>query len=795
MSGEYRIRRAAVIGAGVMGTGIAAHLANAGYPVVLLDIKPKDAGDDPRAANRLAAAALERALQARPPAFFSPHDAELVTIGNLEDDLGLLADADWVVEAVVERTDVKQQVYRKIAPHLGPDAILSSNTSGLSVAGLAEALPRERRRRFLVTHFFNPPRYLELLELVPGPDTDPEVLAAMAAFGERELGKGIVYAKDTPNFIANRIGCFAMFHAMRLMLEKGYDIAEVDALTGPAIGRPKSATFRTADVVGIDTLVHVADHMYDSLPAPERDLFSVPDFVRAMVERGWLGEKSGQGFYKRVRGEGGTREILMLDPSSMDYVPRTEVRIPSLGAVRAIEDPAQRIATMFAARDRGGEFVRANLGETLLYAAAKIPEIADELFHVDHAMRWGFGWDLGPFEAADAIGGREAFLSLREAGKELPPLVIGFLESGLDRFHAIEDGERRCYRPATGRREPLPGRPRVIDLELLRARGAVVAANDEAGLLDLGDGVLCLRIHTKMNTIGPGVLDLLEDTLERLDSGAWRGLVIGNGEPVFSAGANLKMVLETLAAHGLDAVGGIVRRFQDIVQGLRYVHRPVVAAVRGMTLGGGCEIALAADLVCAAGESYVGLVEVGAGVVPAGGGCMELVARAHETLPEGPDVDVFPLVRRVFETVGQARVSTSARHAQELGLLRRNDCLVMHPRHVLHAARQQVVAIDEAGYRPRRPRNDIRVAGEAGLAALRVVLHGMREGGFLTEYDVVVGEELARVLCGGEVPAGTRVGEQHLLDLEREAFVRLLGDERTQARVRHVLETGKPLRN
>ncbi len=816
------IRSAAVLGAGVMGAAISAHLANAGIPNLLLDMKPKDLSDreaaagatldHPAVANRFAAMGLERAKKSKPASFFSRRGAALVQVGNFDDDMDKLAGVDWVIEAVVENLDIKRSLYERVGKHLGPNAVISSNTSGLSAAALSDCLPAELRSRFLVTHFFNPPRYLHLLELVRGPETDAKVYERLARFGEDRLGKGIVHAKDTPNFIANRIGTYGLVHAVRLMIEDGYTITEVDKLTGKAIGRPKSATFRTADLVGLDTLIHVAANMYENLPDdPERELFQPPEFVQQMAERKWLGEKTGQGFYKKERGADGKSQILRLDPSLMEYVEQGKVALPSLELAKNIEDLGDRLKTLVSAPDRGGNFLWKNLSATLCYAADRIPEISDDIVNVDRALRWGFGWEMGPFEVWDAIGVEASCKRLRDEGRTVPKLAEQVLaadgafycsgrrndgSASVGTGNGAGNGSGTLYFDlSTTGYQPVPKSEKVLELSDLKSRGTLLDSPD-ATLIDLGDGVACLEFHTKMNTIGPGVIQMIEKSLDFVESDdAWKGLVIGNEGDNFCVGANLLLVLTELDDENYDDVDWMVRKFQDVNQKIRFSQRPVVVAPFGLTLGGGCEIVLAADKICASAETYIGLVELGAGIIPAGGGCKEHVKRIHERAPEGVGVDLFPYVRKAFETIGMAKVATSAVEAQELDHLRETDNVVMNRDHLIWEAKRAVLAMDAAGYEPGRPRRDIRVVGEPGLAALRAGIHNMHAGGYLTDYETILGDKLAWVLCGGEVAAGSRVDEQYLLDLEREAFMTLCEDGRTLQRMEHILKTGKPLRN
>jgi 3-hydroxyacyl-CoA dehydrogenase len=785
-----RIGRAAVLGAGVMGAAIAAHLANVGVPTLLLDIAPGD-GDDKDALVR---AGLERARRSKPASFSSSRAPRLVEVGNFDDDLQGLTDCDWVVEAVVENLDVKRALYERVAPHLAPHALLTSNTSGLSAAALSDALPEELRPRFMVTHFFNPPRYLKLLELVRGPETADEGVAFFEAFGERVLGKGIVHAKDTPNFIANRIGCFGIFHAMRVMLEDGYTIAEVDKLTGKAIGRPGSATYRTADLVGLDTLAHVAANLHDRLEHdPHRDLFDLPDFVKRLVADGRLGEKSGKGFYQKARGADGRSEILMVDPATLAYVPQGKVSFAALEMAKNVDDLRRRIHGLVRADDRAGVFLWKTFSATLRYAAGCVPEIADDIVNVDRAMRWGFGWELGPFELWDAMGFRWTCERLLEEGGELPPLARALYDAGGEGFYREEKGAHAFF---VGGADfaPVPRRPEHLVLADLKAAGGVVLESPDASLVDLGDGVACLEFHTKLNTVGPGIIDMIERSLDEVEA-RWRGLVIGNDAPQFSAGANLLLILNELDDDNADDVAWMLDRFQRANQRLRTSSRPVVAAPAGLTIGGGCEVVLGADAVVASLEAYIGLVEVGAGVIPAGGGCKELVRRADEAAPQGPDTDLFPWIRRIFETVGMGKVATSAHEAQEMGFLRTTDQVVANRDRLLHDAKLRVLAMADAGYRPAPPREDIRVVGEGGLAALRVGLDQMERAGYISAHDRVVGDALAWVLCGGEVSPSSRVSEDYLLELEKEAFMRLCAQPKTLERMEALLKTGKPLRN
>jgi 3-hydroxyacyl-CoA dehydrogenase len=785
-----RVGRAAVLGAGVMGAAIAAHLANVGVPTLLLDIPPRE-GDDKDALVR---AGLERARKSKPASFSSSRAPALVEVGNFEEDLPRLAECDWIVEAVVENLDIKRSLYERVAPHVAPHALLTSNTSGLSAEALSGALPEALRPRFMVTHFFNPPRYLKLLELVRGPDTADDVVAFFEDFGDRVLGKGIVHAKDTPNFIANRVGCFGIFHVMQVMLDDGFTVAEVDKLTGRAIGRPGSATFRTADLVGLDTLAHVAGNLHERLADdPHRDLFDPPDFMKSLVAAGRLGEKSGEGFYKKVRGADGKSEILMVDPGTLEYVPQGKVSFGALEMAKSVEDLRERIHGLVRANDRAGAFLWKSFSATLRYAAACIPEIADDVVNVDRAMRWGFGWELGPFELWDAMGFRWACERMIGEGDALPPLARALYDAGGEGFYREEKGAHDFFVGPDGF-APVPTRPEYLVLADLKAAGGVVLESPDASLVDLGDGVACLEFHTKMNTVGPGIIDMMERSLDEVEA-RWRGLVVGNDAPQFSAGANLLLILSELDDDNPEDVEWILGRFQRANLRMRQCSRPIVAAPAGLTLGGGCEVVLGADAVVASLETYIGLVEVGAGLVPAGGGCKELVRRADEAAPQAPGTDLFPWIRRIFETVGMGKVATSAHEAQEMGFLRTTDQVTANRDRLLHDAKLRVLAMSEAGYRPTPLRTDIRVVGEDGLAALRVGLDQMERAGYISAHDKVVGDALAWVLCGGEVSPSSRVSEEYLLDLEKEAFMRLCAEPKTLERMEYILKTGKPLRN
>jgi len=778
-----RIDRAAVLGAGVMGATIAAHMANAGIRVLLLDVVPEDGGDR----NRLAAAGLAALEKQKPAAAYLPSSLGLIEVGNLEDDLARLSDCDWVVEVVVENMAVKKQLLgERVAPHLRADAILSTNTSGLSVNEIAAALPEALRSRFLVTHFFNPPRYMRLVEVVPSRFTDPAVTAGMAAFISQRLGKGVVLAKDTPNFVANRVGVFAMCNAIHHMQELAMTVEEVDAVAGPATARPRSACFRTADLVGIDTLLHVAKNSYDSLPDDEkRDTFRMPEFMSQMVAKGLLGNKSKQGFFKKTRGE--KPETFFYDPASGEYKTSERPRFASVEAGKGIDDPGARLRSVLGGKDKGAEMAWRNLRDTLIYAFNRVPEISDDFAGVDDAMRWGFNWELGPFEMIDAIGVAEFVKRAEADGVAVPPRL-----RLVDRFYVDEGGLRRGRDPATLAWRDVTRPEGSVDLLLLRKGGAEVERNGGASVIDLGDGVFCLEFHTKMNAIGGDVLAMFHKAVKRAETDGV-GLVVANQGTNFSVGANLALLAMAIGEGALDEVSLTVAAFQRATMALKYARVPVVAAPHAMALGGGCEVCLHSDAVNALAETYMGLVEIGVGLLPAGGGTKELAIRAVRAAEAG-DADPSPFVFKAFSTIAMGKVSTSAAEAAQLGFLRQGDAITLGADRLIHDAKQKVIAL-AVNYRPSAPAQDIRAPGRSMAASLGSQLWNMRMGGFITEYEEKLGRTIAGVITGGDVAAGTVVTEQWFLDLEREAFLQLCGEKKTIERIQHMLKKGKPLRN
>ncbi|MCP4680798.1 MAG: 3-hydroxyacyl-CoA dehydrogenase, partial [Desulfobacterales bacterium] len=803
-----KLKTAGVIGAGVMGATIAAHMANAGIKTILLDIVPselteedKKKGLDREAVafrNRFSRQGLDLALKSKPASFYLAENSKFIKIGNIEDDLGLLSDVDLIIEVVVERLDIKKIVFEKIERVLKPGTIISSNTSGISARAMCEGRSDTFRQHFAITHFFNPPRYMKLLEIVPGPDTLPEVVEFLGEAVEKVLGKGVVYANDTPNFVANRIGVFGLLCGIKTMVEMGLSIEAVDKLTGPVIGHPKSASFRTGDLVGLDTLIHTADNVYEGAPDDEkREIFLAPDFMKQMLDKNLLGNKTGQGFYKKSKDEQGKRIILSLDYKTLEYGPQEKVKFASLEQVKDLSGTSKKIKTLFFSGDTAGEFTFRTLTETLIYSANRIPEIADDIVNVDNAMKWGFAWELGPFETWDAIGLRKSVQKIEGAGYEIPRWVKEMLDAGNESFYKSEAGVLYYYDPPTKDYKQVPVKPGIILLPSLKDQNKEIASNTGASLIDIGDGVACLEFHSKMNAFGDDIISMVMESADRVSSD-FKGLVIANHGVNFSAGANLPLVLFTAQDEEWDDLDWMIKMFQDAFMKIKYLDKPVVAAPAGMALGGGCEICLAADRVRFAAETYIGLVEVGVGLIPAGGGTKELLIRNTEHLFEvekggiyPKQIELMPYVARAFETIALAKVSTSGPEAVKLGYLRNTDKMTINRDLLIQDAKNTVIAMDMEGYTPPRPLDEIRVAGENTLAMIKLALWTMHESGLISEYDIHVSSKIGYVLCGGNLFADTMVREQYLLDLEREAFLSLCGNPKTQARIQHMLSTGK----
>ncbi len=799
------IKKVAVLGAGVMGAQIAAHLANAGIPSYLLDIVPKELIEEekakgltlqgPEVRNRITREGLEKAKKLKPNAFFVPELEKLITIGNFEDNLGWLSEVDWVIEAVVERLDIKRELFKSVESVIKPGTIVSTNTSGIRIGEIAEGFSDDFRKHFLGTHFFNPPRYMKLLEIIPTAETAKEVVETIAEFGEKVLGKGIVYCKDTPNFIANRIGVLAVMYVLHYMLENGFTIEEVDELTGPVTGKPKSATFRTLDLVGLDTLVHVANNIYNAVPEDEmREYFKVPDVVQKMLENKWLGEKTRQGFYKRVK-KNGESEILVLDLSTMNYRERQKVKLGLLDMAKATESLKDKIQILMNAKDKAGEFFWKTTGAVLAYASNRIPEISDTIIDIDNAMKWGFNWELGPFEMWDLLGVENSIDRIEKEGFKVADWVKDMVKSGKKRFYERKDGKIYFY-DAVGKKDyvELKTKPEVINLDLLKDdKTRIIKENAGASLIHLGDGVLCLEFHTKMNAIGEDILLMADYALNELEKN-YEALVIGNQRQHFSAGANLMMILMLAQEGEWEEIDRAVRMFQRMNMRIKYSPKPVVVAPHGMTLGGGCEIVLHAQKVRAYAESYIGLVEIGAGVIPAGGGTKEMLLRAIQKAPKQENIDLTPFIREAFETIAFAKVSTSALEAKKLGYLRDSDSISMNKDYLISDAKKVALSMVEEGYKPPLPA-EIVALGKQLYANFLIGIYLMREAGYITEYEAHIGKKLAYIMSGGDFTSPQIVDEQYILDLEREAFLSLCGEKKTQERMQYILKYGKPLRN
>ncbi len=791
------IRRAAVIGAGTMGAGIAAQIANAGIPVDLLDIVPDDAKSSTNAAvrNRVAATGLDRALKARPAsAFYAATDARLVTIGNVEDDMGRLEQADWIVEAVFERLDVKSATYDRIEAVRRPETIITSNTSGIPARQLTEGRSAGFRSHFLITHFFNPVRFLKLLELVPDTDTDPEIVAFMARFGRERLGKGTVICKDSPGFIGNRLANYGFFAMLNRALAEGYTFDEVDAILGVPMGRPKSAIFGTGDLAGLDISLDVADGLYRNLPDdPYRETFKAPEFLRQMVANKWLGNKTGQGFFRREKGPDGKRTVSVIDPATLTYHPTERVQFPSLDAVRDVADPLQRIKMLVASTDRAGKLAWETTADNLVYAADIGPSITDDVLNIDNAIRWGFNYDVGPFQTWDALDPEAVARRLQSEGRSVPALVQQVLGNGQGRFYPATTP--RSYFVFSGEYRPLPADAVPLRLTVLKATPTnIVKENKSASLIDLGDGVLCLEFHSKLNSLDDDIFKLLSESVDETKSHG-RALVIGNEGPDFSAGANLLQAVMAAKMRQWPLIERSLRTFQDANMSLKYADIPVVVAPAGRALGGGCEIIMHGQHVRAAVESYVGLVETGVGLVPAGGGCKEMLARWSAGTP---DHGYFAPARHVFEIVAVATVSTSAREAQGYRFMRKTDAVTFDRERLLADAKADAIALAEkvaSGEWKRPEAPTFKLGGLGARLVLRQQAEGLQRQGLASEHDVLVADNLARVLTGGDAQPGQPLTEQDILDLEREAFLSLLGTQKTQERIQYTLQTGQPLRN
>jgi len=809
-----RINKAAVLGAGTMGARIAAHLANAGVPCYLLDIVPPDA--DTPARNKIAAAGLDTAKKSKPAAFMDPSLARLVTLGNFDDDLKKLADVDWIIEAVIENLAIKQNLLRKVEAIRKPGTIITTNTSGLPVGKIAEGFSEDFRRAWFGTHFFNPPRYMRLLEIIPTPETERVALDAISHFCDLQLGKGVVVAKDTPNFIGNRIGTFSVLNVMRLMQEMGLTIEEVDALTGQAVGWPKSATFRTIDLVGLDIVGHVVGNMTTQVHDERSDL-RLPEFFDQMLENKWLGDKTKGGFYKKVKGgEGGEDERLALDWKTLEYHPRQKPKFAALDMAKNVEDTGARLRMLLGLEgagpqkgDKAGAFLWAALCDLWTYAANRVPEISDSIVEIDRAMRLGFNWELGPFELWDAAGVEATVARMKKEGKPVAANVEKLLSSGQKSWY-VDDRKspagRKYWDISKGDSEPVEVPAGVWSVAVARKSNGVVKKNSGASLVDLGDGVACLEFHSKMNSLGGDIISLITQSLKPGGPGDnFDAFVISNDAANFSVGANLMLLLMSVQEEEWDDVDLAIRQFQGMTQAIKFSPKPVVSAPFGLCLGGGTEISLHSAARQPHAELYMGLVEVGVGLLPGGGGCKEMLLRAVDSAAASRgkssnealagSVEMMEAMKKAFETIATAKVATSAQEARAYGFLSDSDRITMNRERVLSDAKARALELARAGYEPPVPRSDIPAPGENLLAALKMGVHLMRQGDFITDYEVKLGAKIAEVLCGGNITPGSPLSEQHILDLEREGFKSLCGERKTQERIQYTLKTGKTLRN
>jgi 3-hydroxyacyl-CoA dehydrogenase len=800
---KRHINTIAVIGSGIMGSGIACHFANIGVEVLLLDIVPREPNEKEKAKgltledkvvrNRLVNDSLAAALKSKPSPIYHQKFADRITTGNLEDDIAKVAQVDWIIEVVVERLDIKKQVFENLDKHRTAGTLITSNTSGIPIKFMSEGRSEDFQKHFCGTHFFNPARYLKLFEIIPGPKTSQEVLDFLNGYGEQYLGKTSVVAKDTPAFIGNRIGIFSiqsLFHAVK---ELGMTVEEVDKLTGPVIGRPKSATFRTVDVVGLDTLVHVANGIYENCKQDERhELFKLPDFINTMMENKWLGSKSGQGFYKKVKGDDGKSEILTLDLDTMDYRSKKSAKFATLELTKTIDKVIERFPVLVDGKDKAGEFYRKSFGALFAYVTHRIPEISDELYKIDDAMKAGFGWEHGPFQIWDAVGLDKGLEFIKAEGLEAAPWVTEMKAAGIDSFYTVKDGATYFYDIPKKTMEKVPGQDAFIILDNIRKSNEVFK-NSGVVIEDLGDGILNCEFQSKMNTIGGDVLAGLNKAVDLAEKD-FQGLVVGNQAANFSVGANIGMIFMMAVEQEYDELNMAIKYFQDTMMRMRYSSIPTISAPHGMCLGGGCELSMHADKVVAAAETYIGLVEFGVGVIPGGGGSKEMALRASDTFRKN-DVELNVL-QEYFLTIGMAKVSTSAYEAYDLGILQKGkDVVVVNKDRQIATAKAHAKIMAEAGYTKPVKRKDVKVLGKQALGMFLVGTDSMEAGHYISEHDKKIADKLAYVMAGGDLSEATMVTEQYLLDLEREAFLSLCTERKTLERIQHMLKTGKPLRN
>ncbi len=798
------LRCVGIIGSGVMGRGIAAQLANAGIPSLVLDIVPSGLNSQEQKAGLSLSAPLVRnciskeniqsLLHTKPAPLFEPCGLDLIQTGNMEDDFDRLKEVDWIIEAVPEKVEIKQSILARLETILQPGQIISSNTSGISIREMLQGRSKALRRQFLVTHFFNPPRYMRLLEMIPGPETDLSIIERATTIGTRILGKGIVFAKDTPSFIANRIGVVEMAKILKVADEKGFTVEEVDALSGKVIGRPKSGLFRLLDIIGLDTLANISRYLAQALGEDDAaSSLELPGFLHRMIEMNLLGEKTQAGFYRRAGTLSG-KEIQVLDLQTFEYKPTTKVSFPCLDMAERIEDLPSRLKVVVNSHDRGGEFVWSFLSATLAYVAGIAPSISDDILNIDHAMKWGFNWELGPFEIWDALGVREVTRRLESEGRSIPALVKNLLKSGCISFYGVEKRRAAYFDFTTGGYQPIPTRPGVIELFHVKTDPTrEVLKNEVASLVDLGDVVACIEFHSKMNILSDEVIQFMQHALDVVEKD-FDAVLIANQGSGFSAGTDLAQLLHGVEAGNWNEINHMATRFQNTSMRLKFFPKPVVICPHGLSLGGACDFTLHCYRIHAAAETYIGFVETGLGLIPGGGGTKEMVIRCQEHIPPGLEVNRLPFFQRIFEIIGTAKVSGSAREAQIMGILRDHDSWSMNKDCQIHDAKRLALSLAEQDYRPPREK-PVRVLGAGGIAALEVAVWNMQVAGSITEYDAHIGCKLAYVLCGGDVPSGTEVTEHYLLDIEREVFLHLCGQPKTQERIRYTLNTGKTLRN
>ncbi len=804
---SYNIKKAAVLGAGVMGASIAAHLTNAGIGCVLLDIIPFELTEaDKRKGlteksrewrNRFAAKGLDAVLKSRPASFYTKKNASMIKVGNFEDNLTWLSDVDWVIEVVIENLKIKQELFAKVEKVIKPDCIVSTNTSGIPIKDISANFGPRLKNNFLGTHFFNPPRYMRLLEIIPGAETKKEIVVYMVEFCERVLGKGVVICKDVPNFVGNRIGVFDISNAVRLMADKKMRIDETDAVIGKALGRPGSAIFGTLDLVGLDTGHHVMKNLYEAVPNDEmRDIFIPSDVMNTMMERKWLGNKTKQGFYKRAPGDKGKKEKLVLDYTTMEYMPATRPKFDSISQAKKMEDDVPKmIRTVFNGTDKAADLARDYLCNNFIYAANRVPEICDSIVAIDNAMKWGYNHQLGPFETWDAVGVREAVAVMKKLGKQVPKKIEEMLDASFESFYTKKEDSLYYYDFETKSYVKLKENAKIIVLPALKDRKKIVKQNPGASLIDIGDGVLCLEFHTKMNSVDQYIVQMMMDGCDIVEKD-FAGMVVGNHATNFSVGANVFMVLVGAQKGDWDVLEKMVEDFQNANMRMKYLSKPVVTAPAGMALGGGCEIAMHGAKCQPCGETYIGLVEVGVGVIPAGGGCKEIMVRVTEGIPDGAmeaGLNLQHFYSKAFENIAMAKVATSAVEAMELGYVRKTDNISMNRDQQIWDAKQVVLGLSKF-YKKSAPAI-IPVMGENLRGMCSSVVYNMRQGNFISDYDVHIAGKLAYILSGGDCPEGTLVTEQEILDLEKEAFLSLCGEQKTQDRIMHLLNTGKPLRN